>query len=92
MQLDVKTRLSIRDSLFRLAKSAIRRHNICDISSTNKRSNDEDEVLGSEEASSDYRYLNLTIISILTRKHSHLKSILCLPEFLQVIMFILRGA
>ncbi|XXG53319.1 hypothetical protein AAC387_Pa03g1427 [Persea americana] len=54
-KLDVKTRLSIRDSLFRLAKSAIRRHNICDISSTNKRSNDEDEVLGSEEASSDYR-------------------------------------
>ncbi|RWR76179.1 protein LNK2 [Cinnamomum micranthum f. kanehirae] len=54
-KLDVKTRLSIRDGLFRLAKSAIRRHNICDISSTNKRSNDEDEVLGSEEASSDYR-------------------------------------
>lgn len=92
MQLDVKTRLSIRDGLFRLAKSAIRRHNICDITSTNKRSNDEDEVLGSEEASSDYRYLNLTIISILTRQHSHLNSILCLPEFLQVIMFILRGA
>lgn len=88
LQLDVKTRLSIRDSLFRLAKSAIRRHNICDISSTNKRSNDEDEVLGSEEASSDYRYLNLTIISILTRQFtSEINSLLA--WILQVLMFIL---
>ncbi|KAK4285390.1 hypothetical protein QN277_002093 [Acacia crassicarpa] len=48
-KLDIKTRLCIRDSLFRLAQSAMERHPACDSSSTNKNSGEEHEVLQREE-------------------------------------------
>eukprot|EP00262_Sarcandra_glabra_P011111 TRINITY_DN26829_c0_g1_i1.p1 TRINITY_DN26829_c0_g1~~TRINITY_DN26829_c0_g1_i1.p1 ORF type:complete len:775 (+),score=157.46 TRINITY_DN26829_c0_g1_i1:180-2504(+) len=46
-KLDMKTRLCIRDSLFRLARSAMQRQCICDTSSTNKSSRDEYEETSS---------------------------------------------
>ncbi|GMI80319.1 NIGHT LIGHT-INDUCIBLE AND CLOCK-REGULATED GENE 2 [Hibiscus trionum] len=43
-KLDIRTRLCIRDSLFRLAQSAMQRHYASDTSSTGKISKDENEV------------------------------------------------
>ncbi|GLT74552.1 hypothetical protein SLA2020_463400 [Shorea laevis] len=43
-KLDIRMRLCIRDSLFRLAQSAIQRHYSRDTSSTNKGNRDENEV------------------------------------------------
>ncbi|OMP03633.1 hypothetical protein CCACVL1_02336 [Corchorus capsularis] len=43
-KLDVRIRLCIRDSLYRLAQSAMQRHYAGDTSSTNKSSRDENEV------------------------------------------------
>ncbi|XP_068660749.1 protein LNK2-like isoform X2 [Aristolochia californica] len=48
-KLDKKTRLCIRDSLFRLAGSAMLRHAVSDTSSKNKNSRDEKEVTANEE-------------------------------------------
>ncbi|XP_022764807.1 protein LNK2-like [Durio zibethinus] len=47
-KLDVRVRLCIRDSLFRLAQSAMQRHYASDTSSTNKNGRDENEVLKEE--------------------------------------------
>ncbi|GMP41206.1 hypothetical protein CsSME_00011386 [Camellia sinensis var. sinensis] len=52
-KLDIRIRLCIRDSLFRLAQSAKHRHYASDTSSTNKNSRDELEVLA-KETSSDH--------------------------------------
>lgn len=46
VQLDSRIRLCIRDSLFRLAKSAVQRHYTSDTSSTNTCSNSKDENEG----------------------------------------------
>ncbi|GFZ02604.1 hypothetical protein Acr_15g0012120 [Actinidia rufa] len=54
-KLDIRIRLCIRDSLSRLAKSAMQRHHASDTSSTNKNSRDEVEVLTKEETSSHNR-------------------------------------
>ncbi|WOL11482.1 protein LNK2 isoform X2 [Canna indica] len=43
-QLDIRIRLCIRDSLFRLARSAMERQSASDRSSTNKSNRDEDEL------------------------------------------------
>ncbi|XVE52266.1 hypothetical protein DITRI_Ditri02bG0109400 [Diplodiscus trichospermus] len=47
-KLDVRIRLCIRDSLFRLAQSAMQRHYASDTSSTNKSSRDDNEVAKEE--------------------------------------------
>ncbi|XVF24413.1 hypothetical protein REPUB_Repub13aG0125800 [Reevesia pubescens] len=47
-KLDVRIRLCIRDSLFRLAQNAMQRHYANDTSSTNKSSRDENEVAKEE--------------------------------------------
>ncbi|XP_028785111.1 protein LNK2 isoform X2 [Neltuma alba] len=49
-KLDIKIRLCIRDSLFRLAQSAMQRHHASDTSSTNKSSKEELEVVAREES------------------------------------------
>ncbi|KAI9116623.1 hypothetical protein K1719_012281 [Acacia pycnantha] len=49
-KLDIKIRLCIRDSLFRLAQSAMQRHYASDTSSTNKSSKEELEVVAREES------------------------------------------
>ncbi|XP_068661557.1 protein LNK2-like [Aristolochia californica] len=54
-KLDKKTRLCIRDSLFRLARSVMLRHSVSDTSSTNKNSRDEQEVVANEEIDSNGR-------------------------------------
>ncbi|PSS24328.1 hypothetical protein CEY00_Acc09250 [Actinidia chinensis var. chinensis] len=54
-KLDVRIRLCIRDSLSRLAKSAMRKHYANDTRSTNKTSRDEVEVITKEETSSHSR-------------------------------------
>ncbi|ONK63533.1 uncharacterized protein A4U43_C07F16210 [Asparagus officinalis] len=48
-KLDIRTRLCIRDSLFRLARSAMERQSASDRSSTNKSNREEDEVSADEE-------------------------------------------
>ncbi|MQL91889.1 hypothetical protein Taro_024503, partial [Colocasia esculenta] len=53
-KLDVGLRLCIRDSLFRLARSATDRQNAGDRSSINKRSREEDEVLVNEGTNSQH--------------------------------------
>uniref|UniRef100_A0A1D1YH38 Protein VTS1 n=1 Tax=Anthurium amnicola TaxID=1678845 RepID=A0A1D1YH38_9ARAE len=58
-KLDVGVRLCIRDSLFRLARSAMERHNASDRSSTNKSSTDEYEALLNEETNSQDRSTRL---------------------------------
>lgn len=55
-KLDMKLRLCIRDSLFRLAQSAMQRHYASDTSSTNKSSRDEHEVIAIEESNGCNRY------------------------------------
>ncbi|KAJ7949334.1 protein LNK2-like isoform X2 [Quillaja saponaria] len=58
-KLDIKIRLCIRDSLFRLAQSAMQRHYASDTSSTNKSSRDELELIAKEESSMHNRYTGL---------------------------------
>ncbi|KAI9115346.1 hypothetical protein K1719_013665 [Acacia pycnantha] len=55
-KLDIKTRLCIKDSLFRLAQSAMERHPASDSSSTNKNSREEHDVLQREEIRFQNRY------------------------------------
>ncbi|RYR32404.1 hypothetical protein Ahy_A10g046978 isoform A [Arachis hypogaea] len=55
-KLDIQIRLCIRDSLFRLAQSAIQRHYASDTSSTNKSSREELEVIAREEKNTQNRY------------------------------------
>ncbi|KAK8961783.1 hypothetical protein KSP40_PGU013945 [Platanthera guangdongensis] len=52
-KLDNNVRLSIRDSLYRLARSAMERQNASDGSCTNKSSNEEDEICADEESIKD---------------------------------------
>ncbi|XP_061350014.1 protein LNK2-like isoform X2 [Gastrolobium bilobum] len=59
-KIDVKIRLCIRDSLFRLAQSAMQRHDASDSSSTNRSSREEFEVIAREESNSQNRPLELT--------------------------------
>ncbi|XP_010273217.1 PREDICTED: protein LNK2 [Nelumbo nucifera] len=54
-KLDIRIRLCIRDSLSRLAQSATQRHGASDTSSTNKSSNDENEVTEKEEINNQSR-------------------------------------
>ncbi|KAK6933948.1 hypothetical protein RJ641_036842 [Dillenia turbinata] len=54
-KMDMRIRLCIRDSLFRLAQSAAQRHYASDTSSTNKSSRDENKVAGKEEINSHNR-------------------------------------
>lgn len=58
IQLDMKLRLRIRDSLFRLAQSAMQRHHASDTGSTNKSSRDEHEVIAKEEINSCNRLVH----------------------------------
>lgn len=55
-KLDMKLRLCIRDSLFRLAQSSLRRNCASDTSSTNKSTRDEHEVIAKEETNTCNRY------------------------------------
>ncbi|CAL9147521.1 unnamed protein product [Musa hybrid cultivar] len=48
-QLDIRIRLCIRDSLFRLARSAMERQSASDTSSSNKNSRDEEELPADDE-------------------------------------------
>ena len=57
LQLDMRIRLCIRDSLFRLAQSASQRQNASDTSSNNK--SNRDEVLSKEEINTHNRLENL---------------------------------
>ncbi|KAK8942476.1 hypothetical protein KSP39_PZI008994 [Platanthera zijinensis] len=52
-KLDMNVRLSIRDSLYRLARSAMERQNASDGSCTNKSDNEEDEISADEESIKD---------------------------------------
>ncbi|XP_043699534.1 protein LNK2-like isoform X2 [Telopea speciosissima] len=54
-KLDNKTRLCIRDSLYRLAQSAMLRHSAADTISTNKSSGDENEAAAKDESNSHNR-------------------------------------
>ncbi|KAJ1414951.1 protein LNK2-like isoform X2 [Sesbania bispinosa] len=58
-KLDIKIRLRIRDSLFRLAQSAMQRHYASDTSSTNKSSKEELEVVARKESNSQNRYARM---------------------------------
>ncbi|XP_068328655.1 protein LNK2-like isoform X1 [Pyrus communis] len=55
-KLDIKIRICIRDSLYRLAQSAMRRHYASDTSSSNKSSKVEGEVIAKEEINSHSRF------------------------------------
>ncbi|KAL7204690.1 hypothetical protein ACSBR2_017737 [Camellia fascicularis] len=57
-KLDIRIRLCIRDSLFRLAQSTKHRHYASDTSITNKNSRDELEVLA-KETSSDHSFTRM---------------------------------
>ncbi|XP_054792341.1 protein LNK2-like isoform X2 [Prosopis cineraria] len=59
LQLDIKIRLCIRDSLFRLAQSATERNPASDSSSTNKTSREEHNVLQREEINCQNRYVRM---------------------------------
>ncbi|KAK9912890.1 hypothetical protein M0R45_036724 [Rubus argutus] len=58
-KLDLKTRLCIRDSLLRLAQSAVQRHYTSDTSSSNKNCKEEHEVITKEEIDSCNRYTSM---------------------------------
>ncbi|KAG0477131.1 hypothetical protein HPP92_013521 [Vanilla planifolia] len=49
-KLDLRVRLCIRDSLYRLARSSMERQNASDRSSTNKTNKEEDEISADEES------------------------------------------
>lgn len=61
----MNVRLSIRDSLYRLARSAMERQNISDRSSTNKGNKEEDEISADEESNNQNRY-NFSDKNVLT--------------------------
>ncbi|KAG6677095.1 hypothetical protein I3842_14G008600 [Carya illinoinensis] len=65
-QLDMKLRLCIRDSMFRLAQSAMQRHYASDTSSNNKSSRDEDEVIAEDATNSTNRYSGLPDVETVT--------------------------
>ncbi|KAK8469248.1 hypothetical protein PHAVU_005G029800 [Phaseolus vulgaris] len=58
-KLDIKIRLCIKDSLFRLAQSSTQRHHASDTSCTNKSSKDEIEVVAREEINRKNRYARM---------------------------------
>ncbi|GAV79018.1 hypothetical protein CFOL_v3_22483 [Cephalotus follicularis] len=58
-KLDIRIRLCIRDSLFRLAQSAMQRHYARDSSSTNISTMDEEKVVAKEENDSCNRYFKI---------------------------------
>ncbi|KAF3448779.1 hypothetical protein FNV43_RR09492 [Rhamnella rubrinervis] len=58
-KLDIKVRLCIRDSLFRLAQSTMQRHYASDTSSTNKSSKDRHEGVAKDEINSGKRYFRM---------------------------------
>lgn len=58
-KLDMNIRLCIRDSLFRLAQSAMQRHYPSDTSSSNRSSRDEPEAVAEEEAKACNRYMKM---------------------------------
>lgn len=55
-RLDIRIRICIRDSLFRLAQSAMQRHYVSDTSSTNRSSWQEHEAVTKQEINSRTRY------------------------------------
>lgn len=59
LKLDIRIRLCIRDSLFRLSQSAMQRHFSCDTSSTNQNSRDDHEFVAKEEINSHNRYVRM---------------------------------
>ncbi|KAF7824700.1 protein LNK2-like isoform X1 [Senna tora] len=61
-KLDIKIRLSIRDSLFRLAQSAMQRHYASDTSSTNKSTREELDAVAREEI--NYQNRDESIVSV----------------------------
>ncbi|CAJ1978116.1 unnamed protein product [Sphenostylis stenocarpa] len=65
-KLDVKIRLCIRDSLFRLAQSAMQRNYASDTSSTNNSSREETVVVAREESSSQNRYARIADVETKT--------------------------
>ncbi|RDX69660.1 Protein LNK2 [Mucuna pruriens] len=65
-KLDVKIRLCIRDSLFRLAQSAMQRNYASDTSSTNNSSREENKVGAREESSCQSRYAGIADIETKT--------------------------
>ncbi|KAJ4970340.1 hypothetical protein NE237_003439 [Protea cynaroides] len=54
-KLDIRVRFCIRDSLYRLAQSAMLRHSAAETTPTNKSSGDENEAAGKDEAKSPIR-------------------------------------
>ncbi|KAH1102406.1 hypothetical protein AAZX31_13G181200 [Glycine max] len=65
-KLDVNIRLCIRDSLFRLAQSAMQRNYASDTSSTNNSSREELKVAAREERSSQNRYARIADVETKT--------------------------
>ncbi|KAH1210665.1 Protein LNK2 [Glycine max] len=65
-KLDVKIRLCIRDSLFRLAQSAMQRNYANDTSSTNNTSREELKVAAREESNSQNRYARIADVETKT--------------------------
>ncbi|XP_027355953.1 protein LNK2-like isoform X3 [Abrus precatorius] len=65
-KLDVKIRLCIRDSLFRLAQSAMQRNYASDTSSTNSSSREELEAVAREESNSQNRYARIADVETKT--------------------------
>ncbi|KAL2326388.1 hypothetical protein Fmac_025446 [Flemingia macrophylla] len=66
-KLDVKIRLCIRDSLFRLAQSAMKRSYASDTSSANNYSTEELKVVAREQSSSQNRCAGITDVEIETK-------------------------
>lgn len=62
MQLDTRVKLGIRDSLFRLAKSAMERQSASDRSSTNKINREDDEVAANIDGNGQDRFVYTTFI------------------------------
>ncbi|XP_010523384.1 PREDICTED: protein LNK2-like isoform X2 [Tarenaya hassleriana] len=75
-KLDMGIRLCVRDSLFRLAGSAVKRHHADDTARTNKTSCDEQEPFAKDEARESNRYAGLpdteTVTNPIDRTVAHL--------------------
>ncbi|XVF41143.1 hypothetical protein PTKIN_Ptkin01aG0256500 [Pterospermum kingtungense] len=71
-KLDVRIRLCIRDSLFRLAQSAMQRHYASDTSSTNKSSRDENDVAKEENKNHNRMSVAETETNPIDRAVAHL--------------------
>lgn len=65
-KLDMNVRLSIRDSLYRLARSAMERQNVSDGSSSSKSNKEEDEISADGESETEDRYSRLTYSEAVT--------------------------